>query len=159
VNTLLKSIDDISLVRDSVLLIGATNHPKMLDYAAWRRFDEIVEFPAPDEVMRAGILRIITQGVDIEDFDAEELAAETEGLTGSDLRLVLREAVLDALTSDRRELTQDDLLRAVENFEKRKNLKELDMVDGSSPINGERDRTGSASGPSADHDHDHGHEH
>jgi ATP-dependent 26S proteasome regulatory subunit len=137
VNTLLKSIDDISLVRDSVLLIGATNHPKMLDYAAWRRFDEIVEFPAPDEGMRSEILRIITHDVEIEDFDADELAAETEGLTGSDLRLVLREAVLDALTSDRRELTHDDLVRAVENFEKRKNLKELDMVDGSSPINGD----------------------
>jgi len=143
VNTLLKSIDDISLVRDSVLLIGATNHPKMLDYAAWRRFDEIVEFPAPDEGMRAQILRIITHDVEIEDFDAEELAAETEGLTGSDLRLVLREAVLDALTSDRRKLTHDDLLNAVESFEKRKNLKELDMMEESSPING------------GGHDHDH----
>ena len=147
VNTLLKSIDDISLVRDSVLLIGATNHPKMLDYAAWRRFDEIVEFPAPDEEMRAEILRIITRDVEIKDFDAEALAAETEGLTGSDLRLVLREAVLDALTSDRRELTHDDLVRAVGNFEKRKNLKELDMMDGSSPINGEEGH---------DHAHDHG---
>ncbi|MDZ7688159.1 MAG: hypothetical protein U5J64_05440 [Halobacteriales archaeon] len=78
--------------------------------------------------MRAEILRIITRDVEVESFDAEALAAETEGLTGSDLRLVLREAVLDALTSDRTTLTQEDLLRAVENFEKRKNLKELDMV-------------------------------
>ncbi|MFP4188217.1 MAG: ATP-binding protein, partial [Halobacteriales archaeon] len=61
--------------------------------------------------------------------------------------LVLREAVLDALTNDRTELTHDDLLRAVENFEKRKNLKELDMMDGSSPINGEEGH---------DHGHDHG---
>jgi len=147
VNTLLKSIDDISLVRDSVLLIGATNHPKMLDYAAWRRFDEIVEFPAPDERMRAEILRIITRDIEIEGFDAEELAAETEGLTGSDLRLVLREAVLDALTNDRTKLAHEDLLRAVEDFEKRKNLKELDMMEGSSPINGGRGHG---------HDHDHG---
>jgi ATP-dependent 26S proteasome regulatory subunit len=147
VNTLLKSIDDISLVRDSVLLIGATNHPKMLDYAAWRRFDEIVEFPAPDEGMRSQILSIITRDVDIEGFDADALAAETEGLTGSDLRLVLREAVLDALTNDRRKLTHEDLVRAVENFEKRKNLKELDMMEESSPINGEGGH---------DHDHDHG---
>jgi ATP-dependent 26S proteasome regulatory subunit len=147
VNTLLKSIDDISLVRDSVLLIGATNHPKMLDYAAWRRFDEIVEFPAPDERMRAEILRIITRDIEIEGFDAEDLAAETEGLTGSDLRLVLREAVLDALTNDRTKLAHEDLLRAVEDFEKRKNLKELDMMEGSSPINGGRGHG---------HDHDHG---
>jgi len=155
VNTLLKSIDDISLVRDSVLLIGATNHPKMLDYAAWRRFDEIVEFPAPDEEMRAEILRIITKGVEVENLDAEELAQETEGLTGSDLRLVLREAVLDALTSDRTTLTQEDLLRAVENFEKRKNLKELDMVGSSSPINDEGDGQSHGTSPSAGHGHEH----
>ncbi len=147
VNTLLKSIDEVSLVRDSVLLIGATNHPKMLDYAAWRRFDEIVEFPAPDERMRAEIFRIITHEVEIEDFDADELAEETEGLTGSDLRLVLREAVLEALTSDRTKLSQEDLLNAVENFEKRKNLKELDMMDGDTPLDDD----------SEGHSHEHGH--
>ncbi len=152
VNTLLKSIDEVSLVRDSVLLIGATNHPKMLDYAAWRRFDEIVEFPAPDERMRAEIFRIIMREVEIEDFDAEELAEETEGLTGSDLRLVLREAVLEALTSDRTKLSQEDLLNAVENFEKRKNLKELDMMDGDTPLDDD------SSGGSHDHGHG-GHEH
>ena len=57
VNTLLKSIDEISLIRDDVLLIGATNHPDQLDAAAWRRFDEIVNFPRPDRQMRADILR------------------------------------------------------------------------------------------------------
>ncbi|MDY6780590.1 MAG: ATP-binding protein [Halobacteria archaeon] len=145
VNTLLKSIDEISLVRDSVLLIGATNHPQLLDRAVWRRFDEIVEFPAPDEEMRADIFEIITHGIEIEDFDPDELADKTEGLTGSDLRLVLREAVLNALTGDRTELTQQDLVDAVENFEKRKNLKEVDMMEEDSPIAGESDG----------HDHDH----
>jgi len=52
VNTLLKCIDEISLVNDGVLLIGATNHPKLLDNAVWRRFDEIVMFPLPDKAMR-----------------------------------------------------------------------------------------------------------
>jgi SpoVK/Ycf46/Vps4 family AAA+-type ATPase len=37
VNTLLKAIDDISLVNDRVLLIAATNHPSILDPAVWRR--------------------------------------------------------------------------------------------------------------------------
>ncbi|NTV83188.1 MAG: cyclic nucleotide-binding domain-containing protein [Bacteroidales bacterium] len=40
VNTLLKAIDEISLVEDGVLIIAATNHPAILDHAAWRRFDE-----------------------------------------------------------------------------------------------------------------------
>ncbi|WP_435155464.1 ATP-binding protein [Haladaptatus sp. DFWS20] len=130
VNTLLKSIDNISLIQDDVLLIGATNHPDQLDAAAWRRFDEIMNFPKPDVQMRSDILRVITRRMKINDFDPDELATKTQGLTGSDLRLVLREAVLEALTENRTELMQDDLLHAIEDFEERDNLKDMDMIDG-----------------------------
>ena len=151
VNTLLKSIDEISLIQDDVLLIGATNHPDQLDAAAWRRFDEIVNFPKPDSGMRADILRIVTRRMDIEEFDPDVLAEATEGLTGSDLRLVLREAVLDALTEERRTLTQQDLLEAIEGFEERDNLKNMDMIDG--------DADATVAGGSDGHSHDHDHEH
>ena len=134
VNTLLKSIDEISLIRDDVLLIGATNHPDQLDSAAWRRFDEIVNFPRPDRGMRRDIFEVITSRMDILEFDADELAEATEGLTGSDIRLVLREAVLEALANDRREVTQADLLAAVEDFEERDNLKNMDMLDGDADV-------------------------
>ena len=130
VNTLLKNIDEASLINDEVLLIGATNHPHQLDAAAWRRFDEIVNFPKPDQAMRADILHIVTREMEIVDFDPEELAEFTEGLTGSDLRLVLREAVLNALTEERTTLTQGDLVAAVEDFEERDTLKNLDMIEG-----------------------------
>jgi len=154
VNTLLKSIDDISLIRDDVLLIGATNHPDQLDAAAWRRFDEIVNFPKPDRGMRADILEVITRQMDIVDFDPAAVASETEGLTGSDLRMVLREAVLEALTEERMELTQADLLDAVADFEERDNLKNMDMIDGDGAH-----ITGSGSGHDHDHSHDHDHDH
>ncbi|MGA9399836.1 ATP-binding protein, partial [Haladaptatus sp.] len=130
VNTLLKSIDNISLIEDDVLLIGATNHPDQLDAAAWRRFDDILNFPKPDEGMRADILRVITRQMKISDFNPEEIAEMTEGLTGSDLRLVLREAVLEALTEERTELTQEDLHYAIQDFEERDHLKDMDMIDG-----------------------------
>ncbi|MFD1685176.1 ATP-binding protein [Halobellus litoreus] len=149
VNTLLKSIDDISLIRDEVILIGATNHPDQLDAAAWRRFDEIVNFPKPDRDMRADILRIITRRMDIEEFDPEAVAELTEGLTGSDLRMVLREAVLEALTEERMTLTQDDIVEAVEDFEERDNLKNMDMMsDGEQLVAGD-------GGGGHSHDHDH----
>jgi ATP-dependent 26S proteasome regulatory subunit len=149
VNTLLKSIDEVSLIQDDVLLIGATNHPNQLDSAAWRRFDEIVNFPKPDRGMRSDILRIVTRRMDVEDFDPDELADLTEGLTGSDLRLVLREAVLDALTEERTTLTQDDLREAIEGFEERDNLKNMDMMDG------DADALVAGDGGGHDHDHDH----
>ena len=185
VNTLLKSIDDVSLIRDEVLLIGATNHPDQLDAAAWRRFDEIVNFPRPDRDMRADILRVITEQMEIAEFDPGAVADRTEGLTGSDLRMVLREAVLEALTEERTALTQADILDAVADFEERDNLKNMDMIDGegatvagdggepSSEERGSSDRSngqgpreddargsssdGSDGGRSDDHDHDHDH--
>ncbi|PSP77822.1 AAA family ATPase [Halobacteriales archaeon QS_4_69_225] len=154
VNTLLKSIDEVSLIQDDVLLIGATNHPDQLDAAAWRRFDEIVNFPKPDLGMRADILGIVTRRMDVENFDPVELAEATEGLTGSDLRLVLREAVLDALTEDRTTLTQADLVDAIEDFEERDNLKNMDMIEGDADALVAGDEAASDGGHAHDHDHD-----
>ncbi len=128
VNTLLKAIDEISLVEHGVLLIGATNHPAILDHAAWRRFDEIVEFTLPDAVMRKKILDIVLR--DIEGtFNTEEIANKTEGYSGSDLRLVIREAVLNGLVSGRTVLAQQDLLRGITEFNRRIPLKTMDETE------------------------------
>jgi len=127
VNTLLKAIDEISLVEHGVLLIAATNHPRMLDSAAWRRFDEIVHFPLPDLDMRKNILDIVTRHIE-GDMDTAEIAALTEGYSGSDLRMVIREAVLSALLEERKVLTQKDLLEAVISFDERADLKSDDYA-------------------------------
>jgi len=127
VNTLLKAIDSISLTNDGVLLMAATNHPRMLDSAAWRRFDEIMNFPLPNENMRKAILDIVTK--DIEgDFDNAEIAPLTEGYSGSDLRMVIRESVLNALVGERTVITQEDLFNAVLKFNKRANIKSDEYV-------------------------------
>jgi SpoVK/Ycf46/Vps4 family AAA+-type ATPase len=115
VNTLLKAIDEISLVEHGVLLLAATNHPQLLDYAAWRRFDKVLNFPLPDLDMRQKILDQVLSRIDA-DAKTLDLAEETEGYSGSDLRLVVREAVLNALLEDRKKLGQDDLMRSIEDF-------------------------------------------
>ncbi len=125
VNTLLKAIDEISLVEHGVLLIGATNHPTILDHAAWRRFDEIVEFSLPDETMRKQILDIVLRDIQ-GSFDTAEIAKKTEGYSGSDLRLIVREAVLSSLITERTVLTQQDLLLGIKEFNKRISLRTLD---------------------------------
>jgi AAA+ superfamily predicted ATPase len=109
VNALLKNIDRISLIRNRVLLIGATNHPQLLDEAAWRRFDEVVAFDLPDLVSRELILnRLLTGFTDI--CDVGTVAEDTEGYSGADLKMVVREAVLTALIDGRTTITHDDLV-------------------------------------------------
>jgi SpoVK/Ycf46/Vps4 family AAA+-type ATPase len=112
--------------------------------------------------MRADILRVVTKEMQIADFDPEEVADRTAGLTGSDLRMVLREAVLDALTEDRMTITQADVMDAVEDFEERDNLKNMDMIDGEGAEvlgetgPGEQEHTHDESGDGeGSHDHDH----
>ncbi len=118
VNTLLKAVDDISLVEDGVLLIAATNYPQLLDHAAWRRFDKVMSFDVPDEEMRRRIFEKILEKVDAT-LDLAELARLTDRYTGSDLRLVVREAVLNALLQDRKQIAQPDLINAIEQFGRR----------------------------------------
>ncbi len=118
VNSLLKAIDEINLVEHGVLLLAATNHPQLLDYAAWRRFDKVLNFPLPDAKSRRNILDRVLSRIDA-DVDTYELAELTEGYSGSDLRLVIREAVLNALLSDRKCLGQRDLLQSIEDFGRR----------------------------------------
>ncbi|VUT24912.1 MAG: VCP-like ATPase [Candidatus Methanolliviera sp. GoM_asphalt] len=123
VNTLLKSIDEISLVGDGVLLIGATNHPQLLDIAAWRRFDAVVYFPLPDDKMRERILKILLSNAEGE-FDLKEIVKLTEGFSGSDLRLAIKGAVLGGLKEKRKDITEKDLLRSINEINRRKGLKE-----------------------------------
>jgi SpoVK/Ycf46/Vps4 family AAA+-type ATPase len=117
VNSLLKNIDQVSLVRHGVLLIGATNHPQLLDGAAWRRFDEVVEFGLPDRDMRLAILQKIAAGIRCS-CDFSELADATDGFSGADLRIMIKEAILSALMDRREEIGPDDIghgIAAVKN--------------------------------------------
>jgi len=110
VNMLLKNIDRVSLVRDGVLLIAATNHPQLLDEAAWRRFDEVVEFFLPDEEMRRAILAKVTGSLPW-DGDIRALAARTEGFSGADLRVLVKEALLSSLIRERGRIEGEDIER------------------------------------------------
>ncbi len=123
VNTLLKSIDEINMVEDGVILIAATNHPSLLDPAVWRRFDKIVEFPEPSEKLRKRIFELALAKVPGK-FDIDELVSLTEGFTGAEIKLVVREAVLRALLDGRKEITQNDLIEAIEDVRSRLKLKQ-----------------------------------
>ncbi|MDR1319853.1 MAG: AAA family ATPase [Gracilibacteraceae bacterium] len=53
VNVLLKELENCP---SSCVIIGATNHPELLDKAIWRRFDRTLTIPMPDERERRSLL-------------------------------------------------------------------------------------------------------
>lgn len=76
-----------------VIVIGATNRPDALDAALRRagRFDREICLGIPQEPAREQILRTLIRGkVCVEpDLDFAELAAETPGYVGADLKALI----------------------------------------------------------------------
>ncbi|NLR71768.1 CDC48 family AAA ATPase [Novosphingobium sp. ERN07] len=99
VNTILAEMDGLEELQ-SVVLIGATNRPNLVDPALLRpgRFDELVYVGTPSEEGRAHILGIHTRNMPLaDDVDLASVAAETPRFTGADLEDVVRRAGLNAI--------------------------------------------------------------
>ena len=83
-----------------VLVLAATNRPDIVDPALLRpgRFDVVVEIPRPDEPERLAILRVQTRGKPLaQEVRLDAIAANTDGLTGADLRAICHHAALNAI--------------------------------------------------------------
>ena len=99
VNTILAEMDGLEELR-SVVVIGATNRPTLVDPALLRpgRFDELVYVGTPDVAGREQILGIHTGSMPLApDVSLADLAGKTERFTGADLEDLVRRAGLNAL--------------------------------------------------------------
>lgn len=113
-STLLTEIDGFSGGdKKTVLIMGATNKPHMIDDALMRpgRFDKLIHVPAPDFESRIGILKFASQSMPIsESVDIATLAERTNNFSGADLINLCNEAALCAATKDLQSevITSDD---------------------------------------------------
>ncbi|PZO88041.1 MAG: AAA family ATPase [Sphingomonas sanxanigenens] len=101
VNTILAEMDGLEELQ-SVVVIGATNRPNLIDPALLRpgRLDELIYVGVPDEGGRRRILGIHTQRMPLApDVDLDAMAAKTSRFTGADLEDLVRRAGLNALRS------------------------------------------------------------
>ncbi len=99
VNTVLAEMDGMEDL-NSIVVIGATNRPNLVDPALLRpgRFDELVYVGPPDRAGRSHILGIHTQRMPLApDVDLAAIAGKTERYTGADLEDVVRRAGLNAI--------------------------------------------------------------
>ncbi|MGO8705056.1 MAG: CDC48 family AAA ATPase [Candidatus Brocadiia bacterium] len=85
---------------EGVLVLAATNRPDLIDPALLRpgRFDIVLEIPPLDCDGRREIFQIGLRGKPLApDVRADELAAQSDGFTGAEIRAVCRRASLDAV--------------------------------------------------------------
>ena len=78
-----------------VLVLGATNLPWAIDPAIRRRFEKRVYIPLPDEEARFFMLKhnMKTTPTDVQDGDFRKYAQMTDGYSGSDISILVRDAI------------------------------------------------------------------
>ncbi len=84
---------------ETVIIVGATNRPDILDPALLRpgRFDRQITILPPDIAGRENILRLYTAKVSIsQEVDLRKIARSTPGFTGAELANLINEAALMA---------------------------------------------------------------
>jgi cell division protease FtsH len=103
----------------SVIVIGATNRPDVLDQALLRpgRFDRRVAVQPPDRAGREAILKVHARGVPLgPDVDLGRIAATTPGMVGADLANLVNEAALTAARRNHNTVEEADFTDALERI-------------------------------------------
>jgi len=106
---LITEIDGILSAK--VIVIGITNRPDLIDPSLLRpgRLDLILYIAPPEENDRLEILKILTSKMPItNDIKLESIAKVTNGYTGADLSMLCREAAINAINRDSKEVTIQD---------------------------------------------------
>jgi cell division protease FtsH len=117
-NQILTEMDGFS-PRESVIVLGATNRPEVLDQALLRpgRFDRRVVVSPPDRAGREAILKVHTRSVPLaDDVDLGSIASSTPGMVGADLANLANEAALLAAKRSHGEVANEDVTAALERI-------------------------------------------
>lgn len=82
---------------DGILVLGATNIPWVLDSAIRRRFEKRIYIPLPEEHARLVMFKIHLGNTphQVSEDDLKELAKRTDGYSGADISIVVRDALME----------------------------------------------------------------
>ncbi|KAJ3518160.1 hypothetical protein NLJ89_g22 [Agrocybe chaxingu] len=131
--------DGLTSGTDRILVLGATNRPNDIDSAILRRMPKRFGIGLPDLEQRTKILTLMLKETKLSpEFSISNLASHTDGLSGSDLRELCRNAAMVPVrefmrsTSDNHDLLMKGQL---EGFDIRPlTLDDFFVHDGSSPL-------------------------
>jgi len=95
----LVQMDGVGKGKGSILVLGATNVPWELDAAIRRRFEKRIYIPLPEKHARAVMLKLHIGDTPhtLTDRDFDKLGEKTEGASGSDISVLVREALYEPL--------------------------------------------------------------
>ena len=117
-NQLLTEMDGFG-TNSGVIILAATNRADILDNALMRagRFDRQIYVDMPDVVERRSIFEVHLRPIKTDtSVDIDFLSKQTPGFSGADIANVCNEAALFAARKDRKLVTHQDFLDAVDRI-------------------------------------------
>ena len=117
-NALLTEMDGFG-TNSGVIVLAATNRVDMLDKALLRagRFDRQIHVDLPDMAERKAIFQVHLKPLKTDNsLDIDFLARQTPGFSGADIANVCNEAALIAARHDKKYVTKQDFLDAVDRI-------------------------------------------
>lgn len=117
----LVQMDGVGKHAGEVLVLGATNVPWELDAAIRRRFEKRVYIPLPEKEARAFMVKLHLGDTEncITDSQFDKLGEITEGASGSDIKVLVKEALMQPLRTCQQAkqfITVGEFLMPCENY-------------------------------------------
>jgi cell division protease FtsH len=117
-NQLLTEMDGFG-TNSGVIILAATNRADVLDAALLRagRFDRQIHVELPDLQERKEIFQVHLRPIKLDDsVDIDFLSKQTPGFSGADIANVCNEAALIAARGERKKVTKQDFMDAVDRI-------------------------------------------
>ena len=117
-NQLLTEMDGFQ-TNAGVIVLAATNRVDILDKALMRagRFDRQIDVGLPDVKEREAIFEVHLRNLKLDkNIDRTFLAKQTPGFSGADIANVCNEAALIAARNDKKCVTRDDFMAAIDRI-------------------------------------------
>jgi SpoVK/Ycf46/Vps4 family AAA+-type ATPase len=100
------------------LIVAATNHAQILDYALFRRFDDVIEYQLPSVVQAEQLIRSRLGKFAPKPFPLKAITARAEGLSYAEIGRAMDEAIKEAVMHDEPRVKGEAIESALEERRK-----------------------------------------
>ncbi|MCK5543893.1 MAG: ATP-binding protein [Desulfobulbaceae bacterium] len=97
--------------RSHSLILAATNHPKILDHALFRRFDDVLHYTLPGVKQIAALLKTRMSHQTVKGVSWKRLAESAQGLSHAEVTRACEETLKTALIQKEDTITEADISR------------------------------------------------
>jgi SpoVK/Ycf46/Vps4 family AAA+-type ATPase len=109
-NALLQFLDQDT---SNSVIIGATNNPKLLDRALFRRFDDVLHYQLPKEMAIRRLIENVLGQFKPESLNWAQICKQSKTLSHADIDFACRDAIKESILQDKQVVDEKSLLRTL----------------------------------------------